>query len=154
MTSRTGPRPRGRRSNVALQGAREFRKRLKAIRQVFKPVGKSWAEDTKRLAQSRVKVRTGKTKQSIRVRNASQRKAAVEVRYGGRFLEAGAKPHEMQARKVKAMPIGSRDGMPQFAKRVKHPGSPKQPFLHRSARDALDDNPMAQELIKLWNDAA
>lgn len=128
---------------------------MKAIRTVFKPVGKSWAEKTAQLASSRVKVRSGKTKRSIRVKNASMRKAAVEARYGARFLEAGAKPHEMKARKVQAMTIGSgAAGMPQFAKRVKHPGARKQPFLHKSAQDVLAKSPMLNELIKLWNDAA
>ena len=138
---------------MALQGARELRRRMKAIRTVFKPVGKNWAEDTKRLASSRVKVRSGKTKATIRVRNASMRRAAVEAREGARFLEAGAKAHDIKARKFEAMKF-STGGLPKFAKKVHHPGAPKQPFLRNSGADALRKNPMAEELIKLWNQAA
>jgi len=137
-----------------LRGARELRRRMKAIKTVFKPIGRSWAEDTKQLAASRVRVRSGKTKGSIRVKNASMKRASVEVRYGGRFLEAGTQPHEIRARRVSAMPIGSSNGQPQFAKRVRHPGMRKQPFLHPAAAKALARNPMADELIRLWNEAA
>ena len=137
-----------------LKGSRELRRRMKAIKTVFKPVGRSWAEDTKRLATQRVKVTTGKTRSSIRVRNASMKRATVEARHGGRFLEAGTQAHEIRAKRVQAMPIGNAGGQPQFAKKVKHPGMRKQPFMHNSARDALERNPMADELIKLWNQAA
>lgn len=138
---------------MAIQGLREYRRRLKAIRTVFKPVGKTWAEDTKSRAQRKVKVRTGATRRSIRVKNASQKKAAVEARGGARFLEAGTKAHTLQAKKFSAMKFDVA-GRPQFAKKVRHPGMKAQPFLHESARDALAANPMADELIELWNRAA
>jgi hypothetical protein len=138
---------------VALKGSRELRRRLKAIRTVFKPVGRTWAEETVRLAQSRVKVRTGKTKSTIRVKNASMRKAAVEAKGGGRFLEAGTKAHPIKARRFQAMKWNAA-GQPMFARRVAHPGMRKQPFMHRSARDALGKADMLRELIDLWNRAA
>lgn len=139
---------------ATLKGSRELRRRLKAIRTVFKPVGRSWAEGTRDLATRRVKVASGKTKQSIRVKNASMKRASVEARRGARFLEAGAKPHEIRAKRVRAMPLGERHGQPQFAKRVSHPGARKQPFLRNSGRDVLARTPMAEELIRLWNNAA
>jgi hypothetical protein len=139
---------------ATLKGTRELRRRLKAIRTVFKPVGRSWAEGTQRLASRRVKVASGKTKRSIRVKNASMKRAAVEARHGARFLEAGAKPHEIRAKRVTAMPLGDRNSQPQFAKRVSHPGARKQPFLRNSGADVLARTPMAEELIKLWNQAA
>ena len=139
---------------ATLKGTRELRRRLKAIKTVFKPVGRTWAEDTERLAESRVTVRSGTTKASIRVKNASMKRASVEARYGARFLEAGTKAHDIKARRVVAMPLGNVGGQPQFAKRVSHPGMRRQPFLHRSAADALKRNPMADELIRLWNEAA
>lgn len=139
---------------AALKGTRELRRRMKAIRTVFKPVGKSWATGTAELARRRVKVASGKTRQTIRIKNASMRKAAVEARGGARFLEAGTVPHTIKAKRVRAMPIGEVSGRPQFAKRVSHPGQRKQPFLRRSGRDVLARTPMAEELIKLWNDAA
>ena len=64
---------------ATLKGAPELRRRLKAIRTVFKPVGRAWADDTVRIAKRRVKVRTGKTQRSIRRKNASQRRASVQL---------------------------------------------------------------------------
>ena len=136
-----------------LHGAPELRRRLKAIRQVFKPVGRSWADRTVQLAKGRVKVRSGKTKRSIRRKNASMRRASVQATHGARFLDAGAKPHDLKARKFQAMKFNVA-GQPRFAKKVRHPGSPKQPFLRRSAADALEENRMLEELIELWNQAA
>jgi hypothetical protein len=139
---------------VALRGGPELRRRLKAIKTVFKPIGRNWAEDTVRLASSRVRTKTGKTKRSIRVKNASMKKAAVEAKHGARFLEAGAAPHQLTPRKFTAMKFTPKSGGIRFTKKARHPGMRAQPFLHDSARDALARNPMAEELIRLWNQAA
>ena len=138
---------------MALKGSRELRQRLKAIRTVFKPVGREWGERTVTLASRRVRKRSGKTARTIRVKNASQRRAAVEARGGARFLEAGAAPHELKARRVGVMKFNVR-GQPMFARKAKHPGMRPQPFMHRSARDALADTPILGHLIDLWNRAA
>lgn len=138
---------------MALRGSRELRARLKAIRTVFKPVGKSWAEQTTTLAKTRVQVRTGKTRSTIRVKNASLRKAAVEAKEGARFLEAGAKPHVIKPRRFKAMRWNAQ-GQPMFAKKVSHTGMRARPFLKRSGRDVLNRMDMLRELLKLWNEAA
>lgn len=139
---------------MALRGGKELRRRLRAIRTVFKPVGRGWAEDTVRLASAKVRTRTGKTKRSIRVKNASMRKAAVEAKHGARFLEAGAAPHALEPRKFTAMKFIPKSGGVRFTKRARHPGMRPQPFLRDAARQALERNPMAEELIRLWNQAA
>jgi hypothetical protein len=136
-----------------LHGARELRRRLKAIKTVFKPAGREWADRTVTLAKRRVKNRTGKTQRSIRRRNASQRKAAVVATHGARFLEAGAKAHQIQPRRMKAMKFNV-GGQPVFARKAQHPGARKQPFLHRSARESLEQTDILADLIELWNRAA
>jgi len=139
---------------VALRGAPELRRRLKAIRTVFKPVGKEWTERTVNLAQRRVAVRTGATRRSIRRKNASLKKAAVQASRGARFLEAGTKAHEVKARKVSVMNFTDKQGRPVFASKAKHPGMRAQPFLRRSGRDALEGMDLLRDLIELWNRAA
>lgn len=138
---------------ATLKGSRELQRRLTAIKTVFKPVGRKWADETVTLAQRRVKVRTGATRRSIRRKNASMKRASVEARGGARFLEAGTKSHELKAKKFEAMKFTS-GGLPRFAKRVKHPGMRKQPFLRDSGKDVLERYPLLDELIKLWNQAA
>lgn len=141
---------------MALQGARELRRRLKAIRTVFKPVGRRWADDTVRYGRRYVPVVTGKTQRSIRRKNASQKKATVQAIYTARILSAGPAPHTIQPRVAKAMkftPAGA--SQPKFLRKaVKHPGAAPNDFAERAARQALRDNPMADELVKLWNEAA
>lgn len=138
---------------MSLKGGREIRRRLKAIKTVFKPAGRDWADETVRLARSRVKVRTGKTRNTIRRKNASQKKAAVEARGGARFLEAGTQAHTIKPRKAKVIRF-TKGGGPIFTKKVQHRGMRKQPFLHRSARDALGKVDILGDLVDLWNKAA
>lgn len=139
---------------MALRGAPQLRRRLRAIKTVFKPVGREWTERTVNLAQRRVAVRTGATKRSIRRKNASQTRAAVQATHGARFLEAGTKEHTLKAKRVEAMKFTDQGGRPHFAKKIRHPGMRAQPFLRRSGHDALNDLNILRELIELWNRAA
>jgi hypothetical protein len=136
-----------------LKGSRELRARLRAIKTVFKPVGRQWTDETTSLARSRVRVRSGATRNSIRRKNVSLTRAAVVATGGARFLEAGTVPHKIAAKRMTAMKFNLA-GQPRFAKKVKHPGSRKQPFLRQSGRDALAKLDMLQDLIDLWNRAA
>lgn len=143
---------------ASLSGTRELRRRLRSIRQVFKPVGRRWADDTVRGAKSRVPKRSGKTAQSIRRRNASQKLASVQAVYTARIVIAGSRPHKIQPRRAQAMklspPRTGGSGQAIFRKRVSHPGHRGNNFAEAAAKDALRSNPMAEELIRLWNEAA
>ena len=136
-----------------LKGSRELRSRLRAIKTVFKPVGRQWTDETTRLARSRVRVVSGRTRNSIRRKNASLTKAAVVATGGARFLEAGTVAHPIKAKKMTALKFNA-SGQPRFAKKVKHPGMRRQPFLRRSGADALRKIDMLQDLVDLWNKAA
>ena len=138
---------------ATLKGAKELRRRLKAIRQVFKPVGRTWADDTADRARRYVPKRTGKTARSIRRKNASQKRASVQAVYTARILMAGSKPHAMRPKKMQAMRFNVA-GQPRFAKKVQHPGHKSNDFAEKAAKEALAKNPMAEELVRLWNEAA
>jgi len=138
---------------VKVSGTRQLNARLRAIKQTFKPAGRAWAEETVDLMRGAVPVKTGRLRKSFRVKNASQRKAVVVSAFGARFLEAGTSAHDEKPRKRKAMKFEAQRGTV-FSKKVHHPATRKQPFLVPSAKEALDKNPMAAELIKLWNEAA
>ena len=138
---------------ATLRGARELRRRLKAIRTVFKPVGKRWADETASRAKRYVPKRTGKTAASIRRKNASMKKATVQAVYTAQILSKGSQPHVIRPRKARAMKF-STGGAPVFAKKVNHRGHKGNDFARRAAGEALERNPMAQELVDLWNGAA
>jgi hypothetical protein len=140
---------------VKLRGARELRARFKALRQVFKPLGRDWADRTVRTAKGRVRVKSGATKASIRRKHATQRKAAVVAGRGARFLDKGTTPHVIRPKKFAAMAFPhSKTGQPVFTKRVKHPGGRKYPFLRVSARDELRSSENINHVIRQWNGAA
>lgn len=137
---------------MKLTGARELRARFKALRQVFKPLGRDWADRTVQTAKGRVRVKTGATKASIRRKNATQRKAAVVASRGARFLDNGTAPHAMKAKRFAAMSFPhSKTGQPVFTKRVKHPGGRAYPFLRISARDELQASDNIRHVISAWN---
>lgn len=139
---------------MKIRGGRELKARLRAIRQSFKPIGRKWADDTVRLAKPRVPVRTGRLKQSIRRKNASQRKATVVAHYTAFFVDAGPKPNVIRAKKGRFLAFEGRGGNTIFAPRVRHRGYRGRPFRRRAAIEALKRNPMAEEVIRAWNEAA
>jgi len=139
---------------VALKGGRELRARLNAISESFKPIGRNWADDTARLARARVPVRTGRLRQSIRRRNASKKRATVVAHYTAFFVDKGPKAHDIKARRAKGLVFEGRGGRTIFAKKVRHRGYAGRPFRAQAAREALDRNPAAEEIIRAWNRAA
>ena len=138
---------------MSLKGSPELRARLRALKVAFKPLGKSWAEDTRDAAKRRVKKRTGKTASSFRVRNASQRKATVVGSFVANFIDAGTKAHDIVPKKAKSLKF-SDNGRTIFSKKVHHPRTQAHPFKRASAREGLDKNPMAEAVVRSWNDAA
>lgn len=138
---------------MSLRGTPELRRRLRAIKTVFKPVGRQWADQTASIARSRVKIVTGATRNSIRRKNASMTRASVQATGGARFLEAGVTPHEIKPRRVNSLKFTA-NGQTIFSKKVRHPGSAKQPFLKQSGADALAKIDILRDLVDLWNRAA
>jgi hypothetical protein len=138
---------------VSLKGSPELRARLKAIRQTFKPYGKSWAEDTRDAAKRRIRKRTGKTAASIRVRNASQRKATVVGSFVANFIDAGTKEHTIVPRKGRSLKFQA-NGRTIFSKKVHKPRTAAHPFKKAAALEGIQKNPMAKALVDQWNSAA
>jgi len=138
---------------MALKGSREFKARLKAAGQMFKPYGREWADEVVIVARPMVPVVTGRLRQSIRRRNASARKATVVAHYSAIFVDAGTKAHRIEPRNAKALRFTD-GGAPRFAKQVDHPRTRPQPFRQRAADAAMRRKPMAATLIKEWNGAA
>ena len=139
---------------MALKGGPELRKRLRAISQSFKPIGKQWADDTVRLAKPRVPVRTGRLRQSIRRRNATQKRATVAAHYTAFFVDKGPKAHDIKARRAKGLVFEGRGGRTIFTPKVRHRGYAGRPFRKQAAQEALARNPAADEIIRAWNRAA
>jgi hypothetical protein len=126
---------------------------LKAIRQTFKPVGKDWADDMVTISKPMVPTRTGKSRASIRRRNASQKRATVVGSYVLFFLDHGTKAHDEKPRKARVLRFQS-GGNTIFARKVHKRATRGSGFRNRAAREALRRNPMAVELIRQWNSAA
>ena len=138
---------------MSVKGTPQLRARMRAIKQTFKPVGKAWATDTVHGAQARVAVRTGATRRSIRIKNASMKRASVQAWWGARFIEGGTKAHDEKPRKARVLRFQS-GGNTIFARKVHKRATRGSGFRNRAAREALRRNPMAVELIRQWNSAA
>ena len=139
---------------MALKGTRELRARLKAIKTVFKPVGREWADETVRLSKGTVRVRTGRTQRGIRRRNASMKKATVYAPAPALWLDQGTAPHTIEPKRAGGFLRFSKGGQVIFAKRARHPGQRATHFAERAAQAALAKTPIIGHLIDLWNKAA
>jgi len=138
---------------MSLKGSPELQRRLRAIGQTFKPVGRKWADTTVNLAKPAVPVKTGRLRKSIRRKNASMKRATVVAHFTAPMVDAGTKPHTIVPKRAKNL-VFQAGGQTIFARKVHHRGARAQPFRQKAAREALRRTPMAEELIKLWNEAA
>lgn len=138
---------------MSLKGAPALRRRLRAIKTVFKPAGREWADETTRAAQRMVRVKTGKTRSSIRRRNASQRRATVVGNYPVNFIDAGAKAHDIKAKRFGVLKFAS-GGATYFRKKVHKRRQAAHPFKKRAAEEGLRKVNIIEDLIHLWNRAA
>jgi hypothetical protein len=127
---------------------------LKAIRVAFKPIGRTWADGTVQAAKPHIPELTGKTRRSVRIKNATQRKATVAAWFTAYFIDAGPKAHAIRPKRGGGLVFKGRGGQTIFTKRVSHPGYRGRPFRAAAAHESLRKNPMAQGLIKQWNEAA
>lgn len=133
---------------MALRGAAELKK---AVSGLFKDAGKYWADDTAQIAKGMVPVRTGKTRASIRRRNASRRKATVVGNYPVNFIDAGAKEHDIVPRNAKVLRFEASDGHTVFAKKVHKRAQSGNKFKSRAAEEGMRRHPILPEVIAFWN---
>jgi hypothetical protein len=138
---------------VSLKGAPALRRRIKALGQAFKPLGKDWADETARLMRPMVPVETGRLRRTIRRRNASAKRATVVSHFTAYFVDKGPKAHAIRPRRARMLRFQS-EGRTVFAKAVHHRGYRGRPFRVRAAREALRRRPIRQALIDQWNAAA
>lgn len=141
---------------MALRGSAELRRRLKAIKTVFKPAGRQWADITASEAKRRMQTgpnASGKTRGSIRRRNASQRKATVVGNYPVNFIDAGVKAHDIKPKKVSTIKFEA-GGKTIFTKKVHKRAQAARPFKKDSAEAGLRKVEILRDLIALWNKAA
>ncbi len=136
-----------------LTGAKQLRSRLTAIKTVWKPVARKWGKSDVEEMRTRVPVKTGRLRRSFRVTSVSGKKVRVGGHFTAYFVDAGPKPHDITAKRGKDL-IFKVDGRTIFARKVHSRGYRARPFRQKAAEEALRRNPMAQELIELWNKAA
>lgn len=138
---------------MSLKGGRELRARLRALRGAFKVYGREWADGTVSEARPRVPVRTGRLRKSIRVRNASQRRATVVAHFTAYFVDKGPRAHLIRPKTARRL-VFTAGGRTIFARQVHHRGYRGRPFRHAAALASLRKHPMAAVVIKAWNQAA
>lgn len=137
---------------ILLLGSRELHARMDALKLCFQPAGRRWAEDTVKTARPRIKVATGKTRASLRVRSATKNKATVAVRYVQRFQEGDTKAHTITAKHgAIRFQSGGRTIFARKALRRVHRGTP---VVAPAAQDALSRSPLREELVNAWNGGA
>jgi len=132
------------------RGHVELLARLSALQRAPAAVSRRWADETLRRAESRVRVRSGGTRRSLRIAATSEAGAQVVAGGGARYLEKGAQAHTIRAKgKTLRFTAGSRTV---FSRKVDQPRVSSQPFLSVAARETLPQ--LGQEITRLWDGAA
>lgn len=138
---------------AGLKGDVELRRRLKAIQQTFRPVGREWGRADIQLMRSEVPVQTGRLRKSFRITSSTGKKVRVGGHFTAYFIDAGPKPHTITAKGNGRLAFKVR-GNTIFTRAVHHRGYRARPFRQRAADEALRRTPAAQACIDLWNRAA
>lgn len=138
---------------ATLRGKREYIRRLKAIEQSAKPIGRRWAEADVREMRSHVPVVTGRLRRSFRVGVTTNRRATVLGHHTAYLIDAGARPHTIRARGAGPM-IFRAGGRTIFARQVHHRGFRGTHFRGRAAREALRKGNLVGVMVDQWNGAA
>jgi hypothetical protein len=154
---------------AGLQGAAEFKARLKNVRKaVGQPGGKAWAKECAAIMTDRVGAMsmpysgTGRGKYGSRDHPEYILKNSFRVRAGRMtagslssytvvgsfhafFVDHGVKAHSLRRR-------AKGQDRTVFAKR--HPGYRARPFRREAALEALRRRPFVMQVIEAWNEAA
>lgn len=160
---------------VVLQGADELMARFAAMEGTIVVASKAWQDDAVRLMRQRIHSPTGRMRRSIvggsgaagfdikgltghRVGRQGVRGGAVYGNWRVTFIDKGTKAHDIEVRKAKGLvarkyPAGQRGTGTVYGRKAHNPGSRKRPFISRSARQALRENPPTKAMIELWNAA-
>ena len=138
---------------MSLKGGPALKRRLSAIKTVWKPIARKWGRADVLEMRRRVPVRTGRLRRSFRVTSVTGNRVRVGGHYTAYFVDAGPKPHMIKARGQGDMIFNVR-GRTIFTRKVHHRGYKARPFRQAAAVAAMRQNPQAAEVIKLWNDAA
>jgi len=136
-----------------LQGSRELKARLEAIKHVWRPIARKWGRSDVQEMRARVPSQTGRLRRSFRVTSVSSKRVRVGGHYTAYFVDAGPAPHAIAAKPGKRL-IFQAGGKTIFTRAVHHRGYRARPFRQRAAEEAMRKNPQAQTLIEEWNRAA
>ena len=105
--------------------------------------------------EARVPVRTGRLRQSIQIRVRGDKVyIGPETEYDA-FIEFGTRPHEIRAKKGKALAFKS-GGQTVIVKKVNHPGTKAQPYVRpafEAWRSRLGED-VAKASVKVIKDNA
>ena len=142
-----------------LQGGDDLKRRLKAVRLAFKPIGKRWADTAVDLGTAQAadpaRPRCGRATGTRPARLAGVHQAqdghAAQGR-GRRALHRLLHRRRREAALMAKRTPGVKQDRTVFAK--KHPGYKARPFRAYIAHESLRRNPMAETLIEEWNRSA
>lgn len=137
---------------MTLTGAPELRARLGALRGAARPLARELGSETVRNARGLVAVRTGRTRDSLRVGATTGTESQILGSGVAVILDRGARAHDIEPSSRDSLRFNV-NGRTIFAKRVHHPRQPGSGFMRKAAAEAGKDT-MAKTVVAAWNGAA
>jgi hypothetical protein len=138
---------------MKVRGSKELRARLVALKRAFKPIGRKWGRAAIDVGRPLVPIKTGRLRRSMRITSNTQTKTRVGAHYSAYFVDKGPVAHTILPRRAKRLAFQV-NGRTVYARKVHHRGYRGRPFRKRMAEEGLRRTPMAEELIRQWNEAA
>ena len=135
-----------------LIGAKQLHKRYDALAHAPDDLAHDWADDVAEELRARIPVKTGATRDSVRVEKVDREGAQVVASPVVFILDAGAKAHTEVPVKATVLRWGT--GAPTFRPRVKHPGVRGRRFRQVAADRAFERQHPETLLTRAWNEAA
>lgn len=143
---------------VTIMGGSLLMARLSAVAHPFPEIASSWQDRTVNEMRATAPSRTGHLRASIRRGPRPTTKATVYGDFWGLFIDRGTKPHEIEARRVKALRFQgpgqtifghSFNQKTIFRRKVHHRGTRRRPFITVAAHNGLRG--WSNDVAMLWN---
>lgn len=138
---------------MSLQGSSELRARLAALRGAGRPIARSLGTETVTQARGRVRVRTGRTRDTLRLGTVTEHAAQILGSAVAVILDRGARERDIEPRARDSLKF-TVNGRTVFSKRVHKPRQAGDGFIATSGREAARKAPIADAVIDAWNGAA
>lgn len=138
---------------MKLQGYDQLRHRLQAMGDAPRGYGRDWGSAYVQVARPQIPVRTGKTRATVAVAQATDHGAEVTGSAVALMIDTGTRSHSIAPKQAGTL-AWRKSGQTIFARKVDHPGTRARPWRNRALEEATRRVSLVGRVVDAWNRAA